>query len=277
MDRAELMQKEIENKRKLPEEIKKEIKKSIFHNLLIAVIIILYLCTINILFYKLENQVFEQQMKFFALGLISITVVVFEVAYQRQSKRTAIVGIELLLFSIISLYIPYIYLFANVNLKLITTILPLSIAGYYLIKALIIYKSGRMKHENNLSDVKEILKDSENQSYLDEESKKSYRELKEIEEKNNQELLEEQHKKAIESKKASKNKSKKGTKNKKTTSTVSKSKSKTEKKSKSSTSSKSEVKSKSTTAKAKTEKKTTANTKTKTETKKNKQKQDKGL
>ena len=194
MDKAELMQKEIENKRKLPEEVKKEIKKTIFHNILIAMIIVLYLCAINILFYQLEQSAFEQQMKFFALGLICITVIVFEIAYQRNSKRTGIIGIELLSCSVISLYIPYIYLFTDVNLKMITTLLPMSIAWYYIIKAIIIYKSGTIKYQNNLSDVKEILKDTEKRGYLDEESKKSYREIKSQEEKNQQELLIEQKK-----------------------------------------------------------------------------------
>ena len=174
MNEIELMQKEIENKRKLPEELKLDIKKNIFHNLLIATIIILYLITINILFKRLESSVFEQQMKFFALGTITITVLIFEMAYRRQSRRTCIIGIELLLCSIISLYIPYIYLFSDVNLRMVTTILPLSIAGYYIIKAFLIYKSRKIKHENNLSDVKEILKDTEKKSYIDEESSKSY-------------------------------------------------------------------------------------------------------
>ena len=149
MDNAELMQKEIENIRKLPKEIKKEIRKSIIFNLIVAFIIILYLCTINILFYKLENNVFEQQMKFFALGIISVTVIMFEVAYRKQSKRICLIGIELLLCSIVSLYIPYIYLFANVNLKIFTIILPCAIAVYYIIKAIIIYKTRKIQYQSN--------------------------------------------------------------------------------------------------------------------------------
>ncbi len=238
MDKAELMQKEIEDKRKLPEELKKEIKKSIFHNLLIATIIILYLCAINILFYKIEKNFFEQQMKFFALGLISITVIMFEISYRKQSKRTCIIGIELLIFSILSLYIPYIYLYANVNLKMITTILPLSIAVYYMIKAFVIFKSREIGYKNNLSDVKEILKNDENKGYLEEESKKSYREAKANEEKFKKELLEKEQKKAKENKKkTAKNKTnnksveknKKSSNNSQKTKTGSKTKNKTKK------------------------------------------------
>ena len=198
MDKAELMQKEIENKRKLPEELKKEIKKSILHNILIAVIIIVYLSIINILFYKLENTVFEEQMKFIALGIITVTVIIFEIAYRKQSKRMCIIGIELFLCSIISLYIPYIYLsylFENINIKFLTYALPVGIALYYFLKAYIIYKTGKIKHHNNLSDIKEILKDTEKNSYLDEESSKLYRQQRQFEEQTKKELLEEQLKK----------------------------------------------------------------------------------
>ena len=169
-------------------------------------------------------------MKFFALATITITVIVFEIAYRRQSKRTCIIGIELFLCSIISLYIPYIYIFSDLNLKTIYTVFPLSIAMYYIIKAIIIYKTRKIIHENNLSDVKEILKDTERKGYLEEESKKSYREYKIQEEKNNQELLEKERKKAAMKKKETKAKNKKvvgksnKTSTKKTKSNVSKNK-----------------------------------------------------
>ena len=199
MDKVEQMQKEKEKKRKLPEELKKEIKKNILHNVLIAVIIIVYLCIINILFYKLENNVFEQKMKFLALGIITVTVVIFEISYRKQSKRMCIIGIELFLCSIISLYIPYIYLsylFENINIKFLTYALPIGIAMYYILKAYIIYKTGKIKHHNNLSDIKEILKHTEKESYLDENSTKLYRQQMQFEEQTKKELLEEQHKKA---------------------------------------------------------------------------------
>lgn len=192
MEKAELMQKEIENKRKLPKELKESINKSIFHNLIIAIIIMVYLCTINVLFYILDSDNFEQKMKFFALGIIIITVGFFEIAYRRESKRVCIIGIELLICSIISLYIPYIYLHTNEVLRKITMILPVFLAIYYVFKAILIYKGREIKYQSNLSDVKEILKETEKQSYLEEESTKTFRENKKIEEKIKQEILQEQ-------------------------------------------------------------------------------------
>lgn len=214
MEKAKLMQKEIEDKRKLPSELKQEIYINIFYNILIAIIIVIYLCTINILFYKLSSVDFEQKMKIFALGIILVTVATFEVAYRKDSNKICIIGIELFICSVVSLYIPYIYLHSNKSLKVITMILPGILALYYLIKGLLIYKTRKIHYQSNLSDVKEILKDTEKKGYLDEESKKTYRENKKIEEKIKVELLEEQkirkkQKQEAKNKKVGNNKNKK--------------------------------------------------------------------
>lgn len=175
MEKAKLMQLEIEQKRKLPQSVKENIKTNIFHNFIAAVIILAYLAAINIMYYKIENKNFELYMKYFALGIIVITVVDIELAYRKNSKKLALIGIELLLCAILSLYIPYIYLHTTAYLRNCIMVLPAAILIYYLFKSLIIFKQNQIKHQNNLSDVKEIVKDTENKSYLDEESKKTYR------------------------------------------------------------------------------------------------------
>lgn len=220
MEKAKLMQEEIEEKRKLPKDLKLEIYKNIFFNIIVAIIIVIYLCSINILFYKLVDTDFEQKMKFFALGIIIVTVVVFEIAYRKDSGKLCIIGIELFICSVVSLYIPYIYLHTNESLRVIFMILPAVLVAYYLIKGLLIYKSRKIHYQSNLSDVKEILKDTEKQSYLDEDSKKTYRENQKIEEQIKKELLEEQkirkkHKQAAQRQNQSKQKNNKNGKKKK--------------------------------------------------------------
>ena len=44
-----------------------------------------------------------------------------------------------------------------------------------MIKSLVIFKKDQFHYQNNLSDVKELVKDTEKKSYLEEESSKSYR------------------------------------------------------------------------------------------------------
>ena len=82
MEKAKLMQLEIEEKRKLPKKVKDNISTVIFQNLLAAVIIMSYLCAINIIYYKLNNIMFEEYMQYFALGIIVITIIDFEITYK---------------------------------------------------------------------------------------------------------------------------------------------------------------------------------------------------
>ena len=71
-------------------------------------------------------------------------------------------------------------------------ILPVCLTIYYAIKSLMIFKQKQFKYQNNLSDVKEIVKETEKTSYLDEDSKKIYREKTREEEKIRQEIEKEQ-------------------------------------------------------------------------------------
>ena len=165
MEKAILMQLEIEEKRKLPIEVKEKIDTSVFHNFIMAIIVMLYLCSINLLFYFVSETEFISYIKILALGIIMVTVITFE-----------IIGIELLVCSIISLYIPYIYLHSSIITRTITMCVPIGFAIYYVAKAIIIYIKDEYQYRNNLSDVKEIIKDEKFDSYLDEDSKKTIKE-----------------------------------------------------------------------------------------------------
>ena len=140
MENAKLMQLEIEKKRKLPREVKENIKTKIFHTLLAAVIILAYLVAINLMYYKFEHAIFEQYMKYFALAIIMVTVVEIEVAYRKDSKMLTLIGIELFLCAVLSLYIPYIYLHTTAYLRNSIMILPAVLLIYYAFKSFVIYK-----------------------------------------------------------------------------------------------------------------------------------------
>ena len=62
MEKAKLMQLEIEEKRRLPQTVKDNISIDIFQNILAAIIIVAYLCAINIIYYKFESSMFEEYM-----------------------------------------------------------------------------------------------------------------------------------------------------------------------------------------------------------------------
>ena len=175
MEKAKLMQLEIEEKRKLPQDVKENIKTNIFHSFIAAVIILAYLAAINVMYYSFDQAIFEHYMKYFALGIIIVTVIDIEIAYRKDSKKLWLIGLELLACGILSLYIPYIYLHTTTYLRNCVMILPAVLIIYYLFKSVVIFKQNQFKHRNNLSDVKELLSNDERKSYLEEVSTKTYR------------------------------------------------------------------------------------------------------
>ncbi len=175
MEKAKLMQLEIEEKRKLPKKIKDNISTNIFQDLIVAIIIMMYFCIINFSYYNVESHIFEENMKYFALAIIVLTVTAFEISYRKSSVKLLIIGLELFACAILSLYIPYIFLHSTSALRISIMILPVFLVIYYTIKSFIIFKSKQIQYRNNLSDIKEIVKDTENVDYIEEESTKSYR------------------------------------------------------------------------------------------------------
>ena len=94
-------------------------------------------------------------------------------------------------------------------------ILPAVILIYYIFKSLIIFKQNQFYYQNNLSDVKEILKDTENKSYLDEDSKKTYRAKIEEEEEIRKAIIKKQKIRTAQKEEAKNKKTQKGTQKKK--------------------------------------------------------------
>ena len=197
MEKAKLMQLEIEEKRKLPQDVKENIKTNIFHNLIAAVIILAYLAAINVIYYTFKQNDFEYYMKYFALGIIVVTVIDLELAYRKDSKKLWLIGVELLACGILSLYIPYIYLHTTAYLRNCVMLLPAVLLIYYAFKSMIIFKQNQFKHRNNLSDVKELLNDDERKSYLDEKSTKTYKAKMEEEEEIRKVIIKRQKMRAI--------------------------------------------------------------------------------
>lgn len=176
MEKAKLMQLEIEEKRKLPKKIRDNISINIIQDLIVAIIIMIYFCIINFSYYNLENYVFEENMKYLALGIIILTVIVFEFSYRKNSIKLLVIGIELFSCAVLSLYVPYIFVHSSSAIRISIMILPAFLILYYGIKSFIVFKRKQFEYRNNLSDIKDLLKDTENISYIEEDSKKLYRE-----------------------------------------------------------------------------------------------------
>ena len=182
MEKEKLMQQEIEEKRKLTKEVKDKIDSGVFFNFWLAVVIMIYMFFVNLTYIKLETLTFQMFMKIYSLILTIVMIVFFEISYRKDNLKYALTGIELLILNILVTYIPYVYYNKNEIIRKLIMLVPVYYGVYYSVKNFIIYKKEQIKHESNLSDVREIIKD-EKESYIDEESTKILKEKKKLEEK----------------------------------------------------------------------------------------------
>ena len=106
-----------------------------------------------------ETEIFIQYIKIASFIFLLFSIFIFEIAYKKDNDEISLNGIEFLVLSILSLLIQYIpkllkidentYMLAGTYIFLI----------YYGIKNIIIYTCERKKELDNLSDIKEIVKD----------------------------------------------------------------------------------------------------------------------
>ena len=166
MDKADKATQIIDEKRKLPEDLKGKLDNYTFINLMISIALMIYMLAINVLYLNESIQIFATSIKVFAMLLIIIDVAIFEIGYRKDSIKIWIHGFELLICSILVLSLQYIYLYANDIVKHIFMLLPVFYSIYYVAKIIVEHIIETKKYRNNLSDVKELVKDEE-EGYLD--------------------------------------------------------------------------------------------------------------
>lgn len=168
MGKAELMQEKIAKQRQLPNEIKEKLNNTTFINLLISIALMTYIIVVNLLFMNESLEVFTRSTKASALTFAILDIILFEIAYRKESITLTVHGIEFLCVSLFILAIPYIYVYTEPVIRSIIMTSPVYFSIYYVGKALIIHIIETNKYIDNLSDVLEILQDdTENQSYIE--------------------------------------------------------------------------------------------------------------
>ena len=153
------IEKEINEKTKLPNEVKEKIKKEVFTNIMFASVIILYLIFIVLGSVDSIKNVRAIDLNIFSILFLGITIFLFEIAYKRDNGKLAMYGIESLVVAIFTLFLPYIIFELNKTEKKYYLMASIYIASYYILKSIAISIKTKNKYMNtNISDIKEILK-----------------------------------------------------------------------------------------------------------------------
>lgn len=169
------LNRELATKIKVPKDVKEAIYTKIFKNLCISIAIFLYVIFINMGNMRLNPTIFEEDLHVFAGILIVSTIIVFEIAYKKNNSELAMHGVELLVLSVLTLFMSYVFFHRGFVLKFLCSTSSVYIAFYYIIKSIVIYIREVKKYKDGLSDIKEIVEDVK-ESYLDEKNERKFEE-----------------------------------------------------------------------------------------------------
>ena len=153
------MENDSKEKNNIVKKINDLVTGNVLNNLVYASMITIYFMFFNMYAVFTETEIFIQYIKKASFIFLLFSIFIFEIAYKKDNDEISLNGIEFLVLSIFSLLIQYIpkllkidentYMLAGTYIFLI----------YYGIKNIIIYTCERKKELDNLSDIKEIVKD----------------------------------------------------------------------------------------------------------------------
>lgn len=153
------MENDSKEKNNIVKKINDLVTGNVLNNLVYASMITIYFMFFNMYAVFTETEIFIQYIKIPSFIFLLFSIFIFEIAYKKDNDEISLNGIEFLVLSIFSLLIQYIpkllkidentYMLAGTYIFLI----------YYGIKNIIIYTCERKKELDNLSDIKEIVKD----------------------------------------------------------------------------------------------------------------------
>ena len=149
---------EIKKKKKTPKEVKEKMIQTVFKNLSLGIIILLYFTFVNLGYHNITKDVFIAVIRVFSMCLVIVAVLLFEKSYRKNIAEIAIYGIEMLFVALATLFIQYIYFYQTETIIRLYMLIPLAFAIYYVLKSIILATKIKLANKNNISDVKEIIK-----------------------------------------------------------------------------------------------------------------------
>ncbi len=136
----------------MEEKKKNNYNKKVLINLIILIAIVLYFYLMN---YLTEKILFA---KIISIGILFISIIIFEISYNKDKGTIAIYGIEVLILSISTLISFNIIQRFNITFQKYAIFLCIAYLIYYVLKILIIYTNEKRNYLKSFSDIQEIVK-----------------------------------------------------------------------------------------------------------------------
>lgn len=157
-ENIENLSKVIEEKKKIPKAVKEKINSKRFENIIFAVVILIYLGALNLGMQNIPTDNFLMDLKVFGVILLVGAIILFEVAYKKDISTFWMHGIEVMVMSIFTTYLIYLYSIFYNTFGSIIFMAAFIYFIYYVIKILIMKKNIIKQYNKSLIDIGEIVK-----------------------------------------------------------------------------------------------------------------------
>ena len=158
-DNIEKLGKVLEEKKKIPKNIKEKINSKRFENIAFGAVIIIYFFALNLGMSNIPTENYLTDLKVFSVFLLIITIFLFEKAYKKDISDCWLHGTEIMACTIFTTYLIHLYSkFYNTFGTIIFSASALCII-YYVIKILIMKKVIIKSYNKSLVDIGDIVKE----------------------------------------------------------------------------------------------------------------------
>ena len=142
-------------------EVSEKHMKKIYLNILKAILVVIYFLTLNLVSEKISALYLEKGIEICTMIFLFLAIFIFELAYKKDDDDLVVQGIEVLVLSAYTLTCQYITKRFNFNFKIYFLASSYIIAIYFIVKCIWYYTKGRKEIADDLSDIKEIVKEKE--------------------------------------------------------------------------------------------------------------------
>lgn len=154
----EQLEKVMEEKKKIPKNVKDKINSKVFENTVILAIIIIYLAALNIGMGNIQTEMYLMDLKVFSIILLITTILLFEYGYKKDDGELWLHGVEVMTIAIFTLYLIYLYSIYYLNYGTLLASVGIISVVYYIVKILITKRKIKKHYKKSLKDIKEIVK-----------------------------------------------------------------------------------------------------------------------
>ena len=141
------------------EKVKNILTQNIVINLTYAIITVIYFVFISTQYSKFSGINLNNYIHISSLFFLGISIVIMEISFKKSDELIFTNGIEFLAMAVFILLTQHMTKLFNYSIQVYTLAGANFIGIYYILKSAILYTKEQQNKLNNLSDIKEIVKD----------------------------------------------------------------------------------------------------------------------